>query len=250
VTLADGTFDLGAVPSGETWLSIATPNDTVQLTRTRHFTTAPDEGKYVEIARETGFVRGTLTGAAGDSKSLSALIYPDPGSAVDATDHLLIQVPLQTVTPDPDGDFAFGPLVTGAYLVIIERRHDDPRRSEFVVEQPTRVVVTRSATTSLAPLVLLPEVPVTGRVELPPDPELSKLIVRHGLWFARDCGAQRTGGTAELAKDLTFSLQLVPNEYVVGTYGVNEESHVEADAVVVPSEGVKDVVIRLRKSGR
>jgi hypothetical protein len=249
-TLADGTFDFGSVPSGESWLSVATPDDAVRFTRTRHFTTTPDEDKHIEIARDAGFIHGTLTGAVGDTRTLRVFLLPDSDSAVDATDRLLIHARLQTVTPDPDGTFSLGPVVTGAYLMNVERLHDNPRGSECVAEQPTPVVVTKTDTTRVESLVVLAEVTVAGRVELPPDAELSQLVVRDGIWFARSIGADRTGGTALLAKDLTFSLKLVPGEYVVGSHGIDDEPHAEADVVVVPPQGSTDVVIRLRKSGR
>jgi hypothetical protein len=72
------------------------------------------------------------------------------------------------------------------------------------------------------------------------------MIVARGVWFTRRYGSGITGETARLAPDYSFSLRLVPSTYKLGSYGVDDDPHAEADPLVVPPEGLSNVVIKLR----
>jgi len=249
VTGADGSFDLGWVPAGESWLMIATADGTATFTRTERFNLAADEDRNVEVPREAGSIRGTLTGALGDTSQLLVHLACDVKSDVGDVGRLHVPTPGRSAKPDANGSFSIGPLVTGRYTLDVERHVGGLHVGEFLTDHATSIVVTKGDPTSIEPLELHPEVEVSGRFELPADAHLVELIARHGVWFARPYGASRTGDTAHLAPDHSFSLRLVPATYELGSLGIDDDPHAEADPLVVPGEGLSNVVIQLRKSG-
>jgi len=245
-TRADGSFDFGSVAAGEIWLMIDTVEGSATLTRTEHFTLANHEDRDVEVVRDAGSIRGTLTGALGDAGQLVVHVQCDMKSEVGDVGRLRVFVPGRMTTPDEKGNFSMGPLVTGRYILDVERHLEKFQMGEFLADHAIAVVVTKGEATSIEPLELLPEVEVSGRFELPSDKRLVKMIVARGVWFTRRYGSGITGETARLAPDYSFSLRLVPSTYRLGSYGVDDDPHAEADPLAVPPEGLSNVVIKLR----
>jgi hypothetical protein len=153
--------------------------------------------------------------------------------------------------PDRSGRFAFGPLVTGRYTLDVRAVVRNEPWGQRLVARLTSVTVEKGRTTTLAPIDVLKQFVVSGRVELPADARLAKVIRSRGIGLMRiPRGSDVTTSSFDIAPDNSFSIRLLPGTYNVDTCGIDDEPRAHADPIVVPPGGLSNAVIVLHEGSR
>lgn len=243
-TDAGGRFDFGTVPAGAMWLQVDRPGRSaempvpgVQSLATRTIELAEGEAREERFE----FDLGSLTGKVVADQSGQ----PVPGSGValasrsgDATAGLSVSFANLSTICGPDGAFHFDAVPAGSYTVMAEAE-GYARASLGPVLVPAR---------GAPPPVLVRlehGVTVEGVVRLPAGAEVDSLF----LWvepegtgsFAESADVSEESGAFRLAR-------LAPGRYTV--HVASDQEAYEDSTLVVPKEGVKGLVLELRRVAR